>query len=273
MAIAVASSSSAGNNSASTSVVVTKPSGLAVGDLMIAKVLVFDSSTAITTPSGWTLLTSRTTATFSKISCFYIVATSTEVAASNFTFSFTSAQSSIAVIARINGGYLPTLGTGVPFTPAGIETLALVIGYGGDNGSRTTNFNNQSLTGGMSPTFTEIYDTPRGTTAAISLAIAHAIYTSMSQITAFGVNAQSTIDESSSILIYLEAQASATAQISHLDSLATPIGLESTNTATTQISHIDTTPSLSGLESKNSSDSTQWINETTNPTTWINETL
>lgn len=101
MAVAIQSSSStawAGANN----VVITKPSGLIVGDLLIAFVFYQDGGITITPPSGWTTLRTTTDGNIA-IWSFYKIATSTETAATDFTF---GASSSIEIgggMVRIDG--------------------------------------------------------------------------------------------------------------------------------------------------------------------------
>jgi len=87
MATAIASSDSA--TSAGTTVTITKPSGLAVGDIMVAFcscIIAGASTTTWTDPSGWTELAVVSVSNDASIGVFAIVATSTETAASNFAF-------------------------------------------------------------------------------------------------------------------------------------------------------------------------------------------
>lgn len=87
----------------SSSVTITKPTSLAVGDLMVAQIAATASSTpGITTLSGWTLVRSDassdgTSGTVSSL--FWKVATSGDVAATNFTF-VTSGTGSCGSISR-----------------------------------------------------------------------------------------------------------------------------------------------------------------------------
>lgn len=96
------------------SVVVTKPTGLAVGDLMVAFIAKLQAGT-IDTISGWTdsgagqqgVASSGTTLSGKVL---YKVATSGDVAASNFTFTLTGGAGSFigASIHRIDGQHLTT---------------------------------------------------------------------------------------------------------------------------------------------------------------------
>ena len=87
-----------------TSHVVTKPTGTAVGDLLLG-FFAADGvpSTTHTGPSGWTQLGIMEAATSVSSSVWYIIATSTEVAASNFTFTTSISEKSVTSILRISG--------------------------------------------------------------------------------------------------------------------------------------------------------------------------
>lgn len=84
----VQSASSTAIASGSTTTTITKPTGLAVGDLMLAQVMTVENDT-FSTPSGWTslhsvLVSGGTTPTRHQV--FYKVADSSDTAASNFSF-------------------------------------------------------------------------------------------------------------------------------------------------------------------------------------------
>jgi len=105
MAVTLASSSTTNNLGAATaSLVLTKPTGLAVGDIILALFGV-NTSTAVTKPSGWATHASDTTIAggASAIYLDYKIADSSDVAASDFTWSFTSSVNS-GVIMRVTGG-------------------------------------------------------------------------------------------------------------------------------------------------------------------------
>lgn len=83
--------------STATTVVITKPSGLASGDLMIANI--YATGASVTTLSGWTLISGTT---------FWKYADSADAAASNFTWSLSGSVSSCGSMIRINGITYPT---------------------------------------------------------------------------------------------------------------------------------------------------------------------
>lgn len=108
----VASAAQAYESSSPTNVslTVTKPTGLAVGDLLVAFFWSHHSATisADTPPSGWTTAITRTETTGTeneRNACYWKVATSTEVAATNFTFARTggTVYGAWCAIARITG--------------------------------------------------------------------------------------------------------------------------------------------------------------------------
>jgi hypothetical protein len=85
---------------ANTTLTITKPVGLAVGDLLIG-VVHGNETGGITIPTGWTGLSSIVGSV--SLITYYKIATSTEVAASNFTWTVTSGNYIGGLIARVTG--------------------------------------------------------------------------------------------------------------------------------------------------------------------------
>lgn len=81
-------------------VVITKPTGVAVGDLLLA--FIYHIEVSVTPPAGWSTLATDDDVT-GKITSFYKIATSTEVAASNFTFDQGSTNEIAGGMLRIDG--------------------------------------------------------------------------------------------------------------------------------------------------------------------------
>jgi hypothetical protein len=109
--------------------VVTKPTSLAVGDLMFAQCSAIDSGVNPTysTPSGWTLLTSNSVVSEKSQYLFYKVADSGDVAASNFTFTCSSASAKTAAgILRIAN-----------FSSASVATTSTVTAADTTSGTHT----------------------------------------------------------------------------------------------------------------------------------------
>lgn len=108
MAIVVESTASntAGNG---TSLTITKPSGLAVGDAMIAIIYPYDTAGGTTdpnTPSGWELtqtIEQTAGADAQELSVYIKIADSGDVAASDFTFTSTNSFTWEGVILRVSG--------------------------------------------------------------------------------------------------------------------------------------------------------------------------
>lgn len=200
MAVVVQSSASVGF--AASSATITKPTGLAVGDLMIASVVAHTSSAGdvdMNTPSGWTLLASNNgggsgNAMFAKI------ADSGDTAASNFVFTNGDSAFMAGSILRVTGAnlvslkssvYDPTGGSGTTpsfgsnITPDfnGALLVMLVLGYGSDNiGSIGT-----YIVNGTNPTWTESFDETRNDGSDDPIAgSAYAIQTTAAAITSFG---------------------------------------------------------------------------------------
>ncbi len=102
MAIAVASSATTAVAIASTCVI-TKPTGLAAGDLMIAMVGgLLNTAADYTAPGGWTVSQGATTGGES-CRIFYKVADSGDAAATNFTFSGSGSEYIGGAMIRVTG--------------------------------------------------------------------------------------------------------------------------------------------------------------------------
>jgi hypothetical protein len=90
------------NTGSTNSITVTKPAGLQVGDLMIVNLMIADNGT-INTPSGWSGVTGlnpwEAGSGSTRAYLWYKVANSTDVAASNFTFTTLNEQQAIGISA------------------------------------------------------------------------------------------------------------------------------------------------------------------------------
>lgn len=93
------------NSGLVTTNVVNAPSGLSLNDVMIAIVAIQSNSTTITPPSGWTTLTEAAHSTDNiQSSIYWKIATASEP--SDYTFGFSTAVESGAVILKYNGADL-----------------------------------------------------------------------------------------------------------------------------------------------------------------------
>jgi hypothetical protein len=166
----------------SSSVVVTKPTGLAVGDLMVGIVANnHASSNDFTTPGGWTAYANSTISidgtTEGRLAVFYKVADSGDVAASNFTFSCASST-------RIAGGVLRVSSYGIfdqtavtnqlnnnttlsatGVTPIRANELYLIIVIGGANSGNDPTYSGYSFAT-SNPSWTELFELSDSTVTA-----------------------------------------------------------------------------------------------------------
>lgn len=177
------------NNSGSTvTLTITKPTGLVVGDLLFAQVGWRDvgSDYSSNTPSGWTLIQSvrgfdASPNTGGGNAAFYKVADSSDVAASNFSFTLSgsfNSCSAVGILARIDGisptapvgesnaggGYY-TSSSGATFSNAGItpsfaDSFLIMCCH---NTANTGGFSSQAIAT-SNPSWTELVETNTGDT-------------------------------------------------------------------------------------------------------------
>lgn len=181
--------------------VINKPSGLVVGDLMVAVISVVRS--AITgAPTGWTLVDSNNL-TYNFCSVYKKVATADDVNATNFTW--TSSYRGSGIIYRISQADFEKVEMGASsITPKSTKNIVLVIGLASDNDDDYATFSAYSVTGGMSPTFTEDLDTYNTSSAYYaSIGVGSALYTSDSEITSFAVTQIGSTDQSTKSLVVI----------------------------------------------------------------------
>lgn len=181
--------------SANASAVVTKPSGLAAGDLMVAFVTEI-SGTAGTpnTPSGWTLRAFLNFTTSHDLYVFAKVADSSDASATNFTFTHSTGTADItATVYRITGTFTSanniyaiaiTEGTEATdnviqyttgITPTVASSLLILYAYADTSG-------NAAAAAGYTlehdnPTWTERYDDDPDTANEAQIATATAVRT------------------------------------------------------------------------------------------------
>jgi hypothetical protein len=200
-----------------TSTVITKPTSLGVGDLMVAHIgAVRNGGMDITAPAGWTLIRrqSRDTGVEVEIAAFYKVATSDDVAASDFTFSATNTSSLFigGAIYRITGGGVTTIidasnstsassqnvNVDASITPTRANDLILMLG-GANGASSTISFSSQAIAT-SNPTWTERYDMTSTSTLGIFGATAVRPETTATGNTSYNV-ANSTSDTQNVVIM------------------------------------------------------------------------
>jgi hypothetical protein len=155
-------------NSASTSatVVVTKPTGLTAGDLMLSQFTVTSPGTVVL-PSGFTEIERQTTTASSSISVLsYKIATSGDAAASDFTFNAGATTDMRASIIRISNPKSSPIGVYSQATEDSANITSPAITQSKNNSLLFffTKIGNAYTVSGYTiatsnPTWTEIYDT------------------------------------------------------------------------------------------------------------------
>ena len=181
--------------------VIDKPSGLMVGDLMVAVISVVRSNIS-GVPTGWTLVGSNNLS-YNFCSIYKKIATADDVNATSFTW--TSSYNGSGVIYRISQADFEKVETGTgSITPQSNNNIVLVIGLASDDDNDATTFSAYSVTGGMSPTFTEDLDAYNTSSAYYaSIGVGSALYTSDSEITSFAVTQTSSTDQSTKSLVVI----------------------------------------------------------------------
>src|SRR5574343_1803581 len=165
MAVTYNSTQEDGSTS-TTSVVITKPTSTAEGDLLLAQIIISDNSLTITAPSGWTLINSISVSVNQKSSIYYKLATNSE--GSNYTWSWGSAVQAKGYISRFTG-HLPSApintsngtsdtSSSTTLTQSGItpttENCMLVFFTSNSNSRTVSNY----AIATSNPTWTERYD-------------------------------------------------------------------------------------------------------------------
>lgn len=264
-------------------ITIPKPTGLAVGDEMIMIVGYGDPSLPTpSTPSGWTQILSTIQGTAALIS-YRKTATSGDVAASDFTLSFTGGSGNTRFLSgsilRISGqGVGSEIGasegdiststnatinytlTSTPFTSDSL----VIVAFAGNDGSLAGTPTITSYTLTPSVTLTEradlgLFNSPLGQW----FGVATGSYSGTSQFTQSTIVLNEAPDNNQvHQFIIVTPQKDVTGDISHL--AITPT-IESVTASQVNIvadaSHLAITPTLNGIESHATSP-TQWTNQT-----------
>lgn len=252
---------------------ITRPAGLAEGDLLLAIVAddQYDFDT-LGVPSGWSTLgryTSSDPDRAVEVLVCYITATATEVAASDFTF--TNAEGGI--LYRVSGG-VPSLiseGTGSVY---GNESLVITVGASGDNDSDHSTFAGYSVSGGSSPSMTERFDSYNPAGYRTSLGVADGVYSSSSSVTGYNVTITEvggSCDSTMTLLIKIPAIQNVTGSNSlHQSSVVTFATITGSTQSPTN-DYMELSPDFPE-QSGRATTTTTWTNEASTSTTWTNET-
>jgi hypothetical protein len=195
MAVAVASVSAVARASSNSTVTVTKPTGLAAGNLMVAFVSTFNNDSigyTLNTPSGWTGgitdVVASDGANRGTVGAVYKIADSSDAAASNFSFTVNGGTADLiaGVMYRITGNSATVLNasngdqaanTASPSIAAGITPsiadCLLLQHWASISGSSTTKSFSSYAIATSNPTWTEGYDDAGGTTLSVGGAYAN----------------------------------------------------------------------------------------------------
>ncbi len=303
MALAVATTSN-GSSTSATTVVVTKPTGVASGDLLV---IVGNASAGSTftcpgfTVGGDWLYDGPGGIADCSIRFLYRVADASDVSASNYTVTGATNQMGILSMLRITGwssgnpifgsaseGWDPSNSgtrtiTGLSI-PRFSQSLILLVTASFDDADSDTigNVRTQTLTSAdANPTWIEIIDSNVTTGGSgvgkMSLSVAYATTTVSSTITgySFAYDDQDADDKAGalSVLIVMNEPQSSTVDTSHISITPAIFGptVTQVNTAL-DVSHNAVTPTINGLDTRATSP-TQWQNEDKPTTTWINDPL
>lgn len=301
MALAVASTTN-GTSTSSTTVVVTKPSGVASGDLLI---IVGNSSAGssftcpgFTVGGDWAWDAPGGLGDPS-VRLLYRIADSSDVSASNYTVTGATNQMGILSMLRITGwstgnpvfgsayeGWDPSSSgtrtiTGLSIPRLSQSVVFLVTASYDDGDSDTIgNIRTQTLTSADSnPTWTEIIDsnvTVGGSgVGKMSLSVSHATTTSTATITgySFQYDDQDADDAAGalSVLIVMNEPNSPTTDLSHNAVIPAQFGPTVTQVNTNpDLSHNAVVPTINGTETIAASP-TMWTNgDKPSETTWTN---
>ena len=262
------------------SITVTKPTGLAVGDLMIFATTWNDATDTASQMTGWTQEVANYGGS-QKIDIQYKVADSGDVAASNFTVGFSGTVSTpVAVLMRITD-YVSTgllnenKDTGsngdttlsATVTPSYTNNLLLMIIANNENSS----LSNYAIATD-NPTWSELVEVQSGSISAISVAYATRTQTTATGDMSFSSSVVTGTIDFYGVLIAIETPASTsfTLDTAGIATLSTP---EPSFILDNNFS-LDTAGSvtLSGGDNPVSTTTkTAWTNESKPSTTWTNE--
>ena len=270
----------------SNSVTITKPSGVAVGDLLVSVLSTIDSGGGTVTGSwvtlsGWTEATGGNF-TYASMSIQYRVATAADVSASNYTFSHSDTEVTRGYIIRCSGNNTVDGGLGLAnktgetysaYTPP--EDGALVImqpGFRSTNVSTSAQVSAYTVAG---VSFSEQFDLLQGDgTPASLIAAAHGIQTTSTEIATYNATFSVPLGGVSSTY-YQFAVFNPPIDATGTNTLATTTSEAFTQSGTCDVTGttvLTEATSEAFTQSGRGEAPTQWTNETKPSTTWTNET-
>lgn len=290
--ITVHSSNSAA--SATSPLVITKPTGLAVGDLLVATLAVSSGaasgSPVIDTPAGWTSATS-VTGGGNGARIVYKIADSSDVAASNFSFTATSLPATplfAGGLTRMSNFFTTsviedsftgttnsaTVDTTFSFTGSldfTVPNCVLVALFVASDPQAANPANVSGYTASQSVTWSEIFDLG-GFSSNTCLSAAYAEYTGTTAITSFGATLSAAFDNHSGIIVAIRPYYPTTGTNALLD--VSPVNFAQNGIGGTTGSNNLLTASTETFDANGRATTpSQWLNDSNPTTTWTNETL
>lgn len=260
-----------------TSVAGTKPSGLAVGDLIVALYTQGSDTATATSPASWTLAKSATEnsgARKYKMNSYSKLADSADVAASTFTFTSSVSNTQVLALIRVPSAkfqviYASSTGSdpGVNITAATTATLtpelanSLVILYqANESGSSVTTY----AIATSSPTFTNLYDIQYDSGNLLNYSVGYALRTAS---TATGTATVTINSGARSIAQMLIISPNADLTSSNIDTTTITDGIITIikGLFSVIVDSITTTDSITSIAAR------VWNNISKNVTTWINK--
>jgi len=300
MALVVESTSTVSASNAD-NVTITKPTGVAVGDLLF--IVASGWQTNLPTCSGFTNAATYSVSvggTIVAVGMLYRIADASDVSASNYTVAIagSATSSGIASMFRISGwtsgnpvlvsatgngsadGITSSGATGLTLVRPQPQLLVLANVFQSTSGALSSaTFSGYSITSANSnPTWTELQDTQIAVLAGaanVAMSVAYASSSDTSTITDYTTTVSSDTNGDADAVISLLAvicePSNETADVSHLDSAPTIFGpTVSQVNVSLDMSHNAVTPTVSGIDAYANAP-TVWENETKPSTTWVNE--
>ena len=305
MALAVASTSSATVSDAA-SVTVTKPTGVAVGDLLLIATHASMGTGGNATCTGFSVAASNWDDEAGGLpdqgnTLLYRIADSSDVSAANYAVSHGGSNySGTVAMLRVTGWTTgnPVFGTavatgtqdatsftlsasGLSLKRVSASSLILSLNTFHSNNSpySSSTFSGYSITSGVAnPTWIEIVDATISMFGGLdkaSFACAYATTTDTSDITAFSVTGATdtggTADTESSLLVVINEANSPTADVSPLAVTPTVTSPTAANSVAGTISPLAVTPVINGFTTRGDTlNTTRWTNPDKGTTTWTN---
>lgn len=286
MALPVVQNTQTNSGTSIGSIDATKPTGLAVGDLMVAFVAYYDagSSATVTTPAGWTSVREEEGTDTGQV-CYTKVADSGDVAASLFTFTFsTTVDIGCVVLMRVDS--FNTVGSSeidvastetdgvlsftTAITPTSPNNL-IITSYSGADATWTGTPSASAYASTPTKTFTEKADVgAKNSNLGLILAVATADNTNLDQITNRTATFNDTPAEgNSSIVLIIEGTYDTTGTNTLL--AVSPTFFTQNGSAGTTGTNALHAPSPEFFDQSGFANSpTQWANPNKESTTWTN---